>query len=390
MTFRQVLFIVGLVIVVAAGAWLGWRALHNGGQPMRATVATAAAAPIDTAGFARATGPHTLSFPADFGPHNAYQTEWWYYTGNLNASTGEHFGYQLTFFRRALLPPGQVVTRTSDWATDQVYMAHLALTDVAGGQHYNFERLGRGAAGLAGAVAQPYRVWLNDWSVADAADGLIKLQAADGSVALQLDMRDLKGPVLQGDAGYSRKGPELGNASFYYSQPRLATSGQITVSGRTYPVQGLSWMDHEYSTSALSQGQVGWDWFSVQLDNGREVMLFQIRRADGSRDPFSGGTLIEKDGSTHPIGQHQFTLQPTGRWLSPHSGATYPSGWNLSIPVADLELSLTPYVADQEMNVSYHYWEGAVRAQGQANGRPVTGSGYAELTGYAGSMGGAF
>ncbi len=385
MVKRVVLLLTFVGALVAGAAWyLGQRAP----RPLRASL-VAAAAPGDSAGFARAAGPRAWAFPEDHGPHNDYQTEWWYYTGNLTAATGEHFGYQLTFFRRALLPPDQRADRASAWGTEQVYMAHFAVTDVTGGRHASFEKLARGAAGLAGAQAAPYRVWLEDWEVAETG-GSVRLRAAAGEIALDLTLTDPKGPILQGDGGYSRKGPDPGNASYYYSLPRIATAGTATVRGRTFAVEGLSWMDHEFSTSALGPEQVGWDWFSVQLDDGTELMAFQLRRADGSADAFSSGTLIAADGTTQPLGAGDFRITPTGTWRSPHSGGVYPSGWILAVPAADLRLEISPWLADQEMQVSYRYWEGAVRVAGTAAGRPVAGNGYVELTGYAGSMQGEF
>jgi predicted secreted hydrolase len=380
-----------LPLLVVAG--LAWYFAGRAPQPLGASL-VAAAAPGDATGFARADSARALTFPEDYGPHNDFQTEWWYYTGNLTAPTGKRFGYQLTFFRRALLPPEQRAARPSDWATGQVYMAHFALTDVAGNQHRSFEKLGRGAAGLAGAQAVPFRVWLDNWSVEEVAGGSAgspaRLLASADDISLDLTLRDLKGPILQGDRGYSRKGPEPGNASYYTSLPRIATIGTVTVGGRTFDVNGLSWMDHEFSTSALGADQAGWDWFSLQLDNDHELMVFQLRRADGSVDRFSSGTLIAPDGTTRTLGPGDFALQPTGQWRSPRTGATYPSGWVLTAPAADLRLTITPLLADQEMNVSYAYWEGAVKTDGAMEGKPVSGSGYVELTGYAGSMQGQF
>jgi predicted secreted hydrolase len=385
--------IVLLVLALALVGGLVWILAGRSPRPLGASL-VAAAAPGNDAGFARADGPRALVFPQDHGPHDDFRTEWWYYTGNLTAETGERFGYQLTFFRRALLPPGERAVRPSEWAAEQVYMAHFALTDGSNGQHRSFERLERGAAGLAGAQAEPYRVRLDNWSVEEVAGGSngspARLQASADDIVLDLTLRDLKGPVLQGDRGYSRKGPEPGNASTYYSLPRIATGGTVSVGGRTFAVDGLSWMDHEFGTSALGADQAGWDWFSLQLDNDYELMVFQLRRADGGVDPFSSGTLIAPDGTTRTLGPGDFALQPAGRWRSPRTGATYPSGWVLTVPAADLRLTITPLLADQEMNVSYTYWEGAVQAGGTMAGKPVSGSGYVELTGYAGSMQGQF
>jgi predicted secreted hydrolase len=341
-----------------------------------------------TAGFARAEGPRPFDFPADYGPHPDFQTEWWYYTGNLQTADGRRFGYQLTFFRRALAPPAERQDRPSDWATDQVYMAHFALTDVTGNQHQAFERFSRGAAGLAGASSPPYRVWLEDWRVEQLEDdpNRVRMRAAEGDVALDLRLIDRKGPVLHGERGYSQKGPNPGNASHYYSQTRLETSGTLQVGEESLRVRGWSWMDHEFSTSALAPGQVGWDWFALQLDDGSELMVFQIRQADGEIDPFSSGTLIDAYGATRHLTRDDFTVELEGTWRSPRSGASYPARWTVRVPAANLTLAVEPLVADQELNVSYAYWEGAVRVEGQHTGAIVTGQGYVEMTGYAGSM----
>ncbi len=331
-----------------------------------------------------------LDFPRDFGPHPDYQTEWWYYTGNLDTPEGRHFGYQLTFFRRALLPPSQINLRPSDWAATQAYMAHLALSDVDGGRHSSFERLSRGAAGLAGAEADPYHVWLEDWSVEQLSPGEYQLTAHQDGLSLDLQLSDIKGPILQGEQGYSRKGPDPGNSSYYYSQPRMETHGTILLDEKSFPVSGASWVDHEYSTSALSTDQIGWDWFSIQLDNGDDLMMFQLRAADGSIDPYSSGTVIYQDGSTRILNKDDFTIQVGDTWKSPASGGIYPAKWTVVVPSEGLTLEIVPYLPDQEMDLSYHYWEGAVYISGNHAGQTLHGSGYVELTGYAGSMSGEF
>jgi predicted secreted hydrolase len=341
-------------------------------------------------GYLRAEGPLPLDFPADHGPHLDYQTEWWYYTGNLVASDGQRFGYQLTFFRRALAPPALRTDRASAWGADQVYMAHFALTDVANQRYQAFERFARGAAGLAGAQASPYHVWLEDWQVEEVEPGVTHMRAAQKDLALDLLLSDRKGPILQGNSGYSPKGPQPGNASYYYSLTRLETSGTVQVGGASYAVSGLSWMDHEWSTSGLAADQVGWDWFSVQMDDGSELMVFQLRKEDGSMDPFSSGTLIAKDGSARHLDRDEFEIRVDDTWRSPHSGATYPARWTIVVPAGNLVLEIEPLLVDQELAVSYTYWEGAVRVEGQRAGRAVQGYGYVELTGYAGSMQGQF
>jgi predicted secreted hydrolase len=341
-------------------------------------------------GYLRAEGPLPLDFPADHGPHLDYQTEWWYYTGNLVAGDGQRFGYQMTFFRRALAPPGLRTDRASAWGADQVYMVHLALTDVAGQRYRAFERFARGAAGLAGAQASPYHVWLEDWRVEEVEPGVTHMRAAQKGLALDLLLSDRKGPILQGDRGYSPKGPQPGNASYYYSLTRLETSGTVQVGEASYSVSGLSWMDHEWSTSGLAADQVGWDWFSVQMDDGSELMVFQLRKEDGSVDPFSSGTLIATDGSTRHLARDEFEIRVEDTWRSPHTGATYPALWTIVVPGENLALEIEPLLADQELVVSYTYWEGAVRVEGQQAGRAVQGHGYVELTGYVGSMQGQF
>jgi predicted secreted hydrolase len=331
-----------------------------------------------------------LEFPADHGPHLDYQTEWWYYTGNLVAGEGQRFGYQLTFFRRALAPPAQRSERRSAWAADQVYMAHFALTDAAGRRYQAFERFARGAAGLAGAQAGPYYVWLENWWVEEVEPGVTRMRAAQEGLALDLVLVDRKGPILQGDRGYSAKGPQPGNASYYYSLTRLETSGTVQVGDTSYQVSGLSWMDHEWSTSGLARDQVGWDWFSIQADDGSELMVFQLRKEDDSIDPFSSGTFIAPDGSTRHLNRDAFEIRVEETWRSPHTAAIYPARWTVSVPAVDLTLEIEPHLADQELTVSYAYWEGAVRVEGERAGQPVRGNGYVEMTGYAGSMQGQF
>jgi len=352
-------------------------------------VAAADEAPDDpSAGYLRAEGPIDLQFPADHGPHPDYRTEWWYYTGNLVSEGGEHFGYQLTVFRQALAPPASRAERESAWAADQVYMGHFALTDVARGRYHAFERFARGAAGLAGAQAAPYHVWLEDWRAEEVEPGVVRLQAAEEGLALDLALTDRKGPIPQGDRGYSPKGP--GNASYYYSLTRLETSGVVKVGETGYQVSGLSWMDHEWSTSSLADDQVGWDWFSIQLDDGGELMVAQLRKEDGGIDPFSAGIFIAPDGGTRHLGRDQFEIRVDDTWRSPHTGASYPARWTVTVPPLDLALEIEPHLADQELNVSYAYWEGAVRVEGERAGQAVRGVGYVEMTGYAGSMQGQF
>jgi predicted secreted hydrolase len=329
-----------------------------------------------------------MAFPEAHGPHPDYQTEWWYYTGNLETEDGRHFGYQMTIFRRALTPASEQAQRTSEWATNQVYFAHFTLTDVQAGQFHEAERFGRGAAGIAGAQSEPFRVWIENLSIEQTDDDTYQLTASHEDITLTLTLHDAKGPVLEGDQGYSQKGPDPGNASIYYSMTRLESNGTISIGDASYEVSGLSWMDHEYGTSALAENVIGWDWFSIQLDDGSELMLYHFRRKDGTIDAYSNGLYIAPDGSTTPLSLEDFTITVEDSWTSPHSHAEYPAKWMVAIPSLGVTLHLTPYLADQELNVSSVYWEGAVKITGERGGQIIAGSGYVEMTGYSGSMSG--
>ncbi len=366
----------------------------------------------DVSGFARATRVRSFVLPADHGPHFEFQTEWWYYTGNLVAADGRRFGFQLTFFRRGLSPGPP--PESLGLASNQVYFAHFAITDVAAGRHTAAERFSRGAGGLAGATGDPFAVWLEDWRADSLNDdgSAVRLVARDAakSLSLDLELRATKPLVAHGDRGLSPKSDEPGNASYYVGYTRMAARGRVGTSGGTggsgnlpeVAVSGEAWFDHEWSTSALGAGAVGWDWFSLQLDDGRELMHFQIRREDESVEPASGGTLVERDGRTRRLSRDDVKIEVLRRWTSPETGGTYPSRWRLTVPTEGLDLLVEPWLDAQEMRTSFVYWEGAVRVSEAApqisdvDGRPrpgpppANGRGYVELTGYAASMQGVF
>jgi predicted secreted hydrolase len=386
---RAAVGLIALALAAGATAVLALRLAGDGAAGrggLQATLAVSAAlGPGDVAGFARALAPRPFSFPADHGPHPDFRTEWWYYTGNVETAAGRHFGFQLTFFRTALAPPGAGPDdRASAWSTRQLYLAHFALTDTAGRRFHAGSRLDRQALGLAGARAAPFRVWLGDWSAeSEAAGGLpARLRAAEGDVAIDLVLAALKPVVLQGDRGLSRKGPEPGNASYYYSISRMSARGTVRVAGESLPVSGLAWMDREWSTSALGPDLVGWDWVALQLDDGREVMAYRLRRRDGSADAQSAGSLIAADGTARALAAGDVTLDTLDHWISPRSRVRYPSRWRLVVPEAGLTLEIVPQLADQELIVGTRYWEGAVRVEGAADGHPISGRGYVELVGY--------
>jgi predicted secreted hydrolase len=338
------------------------------------------------AGFARATTPRRFHFPRDHGPHPQYHIEWWYYTGNLATPDGRRFGYQLTFFRQALQPaPPQ---RASEWATRNSYMAHLAISDVEAQRFYAVDRFSRDAVGLAGAQGQPYHVFLEDWSARGSGpQGMTMiLSAAQDTIALDLTLESRKPPVLQGNDGLSQKGAAPGNASYYYSLTRMATSGHLRVGDTTYLVQGFSWMDHEFGTSALDTGALGWDWFSLQFDDGRELMLWRIRLAEGTAPSPApaDALLVLADGTTRRLDASAIQITVLDTWQSPHTGIVYPSGWRLSVPEEALVLDIEPLLRDQELYATaVVYWEGAVRLSGTYRDAPLYGYGYVELTGYS-------
>lgn len=345
----------------------------------------AALAEGEVAGFARVEAPRPLDLPADHGAHPDFRTEWWYWTGNLEDESGRPFAFQLTFFRSALAP--RRPASASAWASNQSWMAHLAICDPEGGRHEARERFARGALGLAGASARPFRVWLEDWRAEATAEGIerhrLVARAADRGLELELELEALKPLVLQGEGGFSPKGEGPGNASMYLSFTRLAARGAIVIGGRRHPVRGRAWMDHEWSTSVLGPEVAGWDWFSIQLDDGRDLMLFQLRDRQDGGVVHADGTIVAGDGTSRRLAAAEFTIEVLRRWRSPVTGATYPSRWRLRLPGEGLDLELEPLVADQEMRLSVAYWEGAVGCRGRSPEGELTGRGFVELVGYS-------
>lgn len=378
--------------------------------PIRASISAAEALQGNAEGYLRADRPREFVFPEDHGPHPGYRTEWWYYTGNLFSEDGDHYGYQFTIFRTQLLPHSNEVTdsllheardrspsptsantaRVNTWQTDQLYMGHFAISQIGSGNHLFEERFSRGAVGLAGSEADPFRVWLEDWSVelkpetVPNANGnmTMLLSAAMDNARLTLELTPAKPIVFHGKGGYDKKGEEDGNASYYLSFTRLQTNGHVTVDDQTRSVSGYSWMDHEWSSSALEEQQTGWDWFSMQFDNGMELMYYQLREENDLFSPYSTGTLITSDGETETLGQKDINLQVVDHWVSPVSGARYPVAWRLSNPERGIDLSVNVLIREQEMNVSVRYYEGAIEITGVLQEEPVSGYGYVEMTGY--------
>jgi predicted secreted hydrolase len=329
-----------------------------------------------------ATPDRGIALPADHVSHPDYKIEWWYYTGNLDTREGRRFGYQLTFFRVGV---DRDSTNPSRWAVHDLDMAHFAVSDLGAGRFHAFDRLQREGAGWAGAATNRYRVWNGRWSVSAAADGAHLLQArdVDSGIAIDLRLTNTTRWVAHGEQGYSRKGRDPGNASEYYSLPRLSTAGTLSIDGHTYDVTGASWMDHEFGSSVLEADQIGWDWFGLQLEDGRDLMLYQMRRRDGTRDPFSSGTLVSPDDRVVHLTRDDYTLEPRATWTSPKTGAVYPIRWRVTIPGQQLAFDVAATMPDQELytprTTGVTYWEGAVDVTGSTKGR-----GYMELTGYSG------
>lgn len=351
--------------------------------------------PGEAASFARAIEPRTFQFPTDHGPHPAFQTEWWYFTGNLrrvdpagadSSDERDRFGFQLTFFRSSLSPPEDeaAAPSPSDWRTSQIFMAHFALSDEAGERFEPFERFARGAAGLAGAETAPFRVWLENWSAQSQGDETfpLRLLASEGQVGIDLVVAPGKPPVLQGEQGLSRKGESPGSASYYYSLTRLPTSGTVRIGESSWRVEGVTWMDREWSTSSLEPGQTGWDWFALQLSDGSDLMLYQLRR-DGRTDQRSAGSVVADDGSYRTLRVEDSTIRELDTWTSPLTGTVYPAKWRLVDEAVGFDLTVEPIFSNQEHAGSVIYWEGAVDVRGKTASGEVTGSGYVELAGYA-------
>jgi predicted secreted hydrolase len=341
-----------------------------------------------TPSFQPAAAGYRYEFPKDHGSHPAFRTEWWYYTGHLQTKDGRTFGFELTFFRRAI-PPDEVKTQPSQWSVNQLYLAHFAVTDIAGRRFHFSEKLSRAGLGKAGAEESHLHVWIDDWRAEASADGTGShtLFARGGALALALTLRPTKPLVIHGRDGISRKGAGAGQASHYYSFTRLATVGSLSINGERFDVTGTSWMDHEFGSADLGEDLVGWDWFAIQLADNSELMLYRLRRADGSSDPASSGTVVSSDGQARHLSVADISIEATGTWTSPESKATYPNKWRLAIPSLDLSLDVVPLLEQQELRTSRStrvtYWEGAVAVSGMKQSRPVKGQGYVELTGYA-------
>jgi predicted secreted hydrolase len=341
----------------------------------------------------QAIGPWTWVFPRDHGAHPEFRTEWWYFTGNLRDSSGHRLGYQLTFFRQGItLKPNDP---NNPWSIRDLYLAHFTLTDRTVDQFWYGERLSRQGPELAGAKTDGMDVWLLDWS-AKMEGNRIRIEARHQGMELSLELTPRKPLVFHGKKGLSRKGPKEGQASYYVSYTDLETQGSIKTpqSQTSVSVQGISWFDHEFGSNQLASDQVGWDWFSLHLSDGHDLMVYFLRRTDDSVEPASSGTLVSPSGKARDLHYSEIRVEVLDHWRSLKSGATYPSRWRIRAPSAELEVVVAPVVPQQELitegSSGVIYWEGAVEGKGRSAGKEIACEGYVELTGYAGSLSGLF
>jgi predicted secreted hydrolase len=326
---------------------------------------------------------YRFEFPRDYFDHPDFQTEWWYYTGNLKSTNGHRYGFELTFFRQAV---SRDPAQTAVWDVKDIYLTYLALSDLDGQKFYHSERMNRAGPGIAGVSTSSGRIWNGNWQIRwEGADQ--KLQAIERLFQLNLTLHPEKPPVIHGENDVSQKSEGAGHASYYFSLTRLAASGQLELNGQTLEVSGLAWMDHEFFTHQLDSSQIGWDWLSLQLEDNTELMLFRIRRKDRSLDPFSAGTYVDAQGKSAHLRANDFILQPLGEsWTSPVTRATYPIAWKIVIPLLEIELEAHTSLATQELagktKIAPSYWEGAIHLGGHRGKSPLGGVGYLEMTGY--------
>ena len=342
-------------------------------------------------GYLSVTGPCNLEFPKDHGPHPGYRTEWWYYTGNLQAASGEKYGFQLTFFRSQISPsadPRKWPQPASAWRSRQIYLAHSAISNIFEKEHLQDELVSREALNMAGAnqIGDATTIFLKNWSAQIGLDRHL-LKVDSDRFSYELTLRPVKSPVLHGNQGYSRKGATPERASCYYSFTRLSAEGRISIGGKSFGVKGSAWMDHEFGTDMLGPGLKGWDWFSLQLSDHTEVMAFVLKTDRGGIGPMSSATLIESKGQDRQLSNDEFEVTVLDTWKSPNSKAIYPAGWRFQTSSGLMELTIKPDMADQEMltygSTGTIYWEGSVSVTGTKDSKSVTGKGYVELTGYA-------
>lgn len=375
---------------VAASLWEArwWRLRRRSRAAHRAAATVFALAALSAAGadWKIAAPGWTYQFPRDHHAHREFKTEWWYFTGNVFDNEGRRFGYELTFFRHGIRPLAERDPNASRFIVDDLKFAHFALTDVKGKRFQFEQKTSRGAFGEAGFDDGARIAWIEDWSLVAAANGWdIGAKGKNGEVRLHLKFG--QGPVIHGENGVSVKAAGGASASHYYSLPRLETTGELRADGQTRFVQGETWFDHEWSSSQLGRGEIGWDWICLQWENGAALMLYRMRTESGTVEPSSSGTWIEPDGTATHLRASDFTMVPTAFWTSKTTKARYPIAWQIELPNQRLKFAVSSALDDQELKLGpITYWEGAIDADGIHDEKPIHGRGYLELTGYAGRL----
>ncbi|MYB35404.1 MAG: carotenoid 1,2-hydratase [Gammaproteobacteria bacterium] len=336
----------------------------------------------DSQDYDHASPDTVIQFPRDHGAHEGFRHEWWYFTGNLQSQEGREFGYQLTFFRFAHASRSEI---QNAWNNDQTWMAHLAVSDIESERFFLKQDMSRQSLGLAGVKIQPFRVWLHNWHATGTEPSepdrlALDLNAEGDGFSIDLSVKSKTAPVLQGENGYSRKGHSGKSASHYYSYPDMETSGQIRIDGKTFEVFGTTWMDREWSSALLQENQTGWDWFALHLDNGKKIMAFQMRQEQG--EAYRHAVLIDPRQEKIPL--DVIEMIPTRSWISPDTGIEYPIGWKLGLQSVQemIALEVDSLMPNQEMDLLFRYYEGAVEVRGQSGNEEISGRGYMELTGY--------
>ena len=374
-----------LLVVAVSLFWISWPdQIASRSSSFDVAALLNALSEVEQQGFAHVDYSKALEFPRDHGAHPKFFAETWFFSGHLATQEGRQFGFQLMFVRIALTPePPQ---SSSAWATNQIYRAHFALTDVAADQFYTSERFSRAALGLSGAEEDPVRVWLENWSMTVLSEHAdlphFRLQADDDDFAMDLNLQSIKATVAPDGEDFVQAGSS-GDGLRVYWAPRMSAQGQLKIGNEQYDVAGLAWLERAWGAVPIGgEGQIEFDRFVLQLDDDREMMIFQLHRRDGSAAPAVTGLLISAVGEIYRLGRRDLNLQVTHEWRSPIDGARYPAGWRLQLPYAKINLVLRPTVANQEMNFILRYWGGTVAFSGDVGGQPVTGSGYAELRGY--------
>lgn len=381
--WRWIVLVAGLLSIAVVCLWWLMAAPpknHHAAMPALQNPAEFLAGEPAT-GFAGVTRNYRLQFPRDHGAHPAFRQEWWYFTGNLVDPGGREYGYQLTFFRFAHGADDGL--EQGGWNNDQTWTSHFALTDITANELVAEQDFARGGLGLANATSSPFSVWLNGWSghsrETDCDDCFaLELLAEGDRHGIQLQLETEYAPVLHGDNGFSSKSRDESVASYYYSWPDLKTTGSLQIDGQAFEVNGVSWMDHEWSTAVLAKGQSGWDWFALHFDDGRKMMLYQVRQTDGN--PVRYAVVIDRLESDQPKRLKGVKFNVTDYWVSPHTGNRYPIAWKIVGP--GVQIAVKSAVADQELRLMFTYYEGAMRFSGTFDGKPVSGKGYMELTGY--------